>query len=198
MNLHKLLTDRPAINILKVLHDYEASNKNAYTMKLSDVCSRLNFGDIDSSVLLLAENGLIGMDTVSSEKILSISQKGKDFIKIFDQLVELSKKEKSEPQHKTVRLVYELTILEKKILVMAAKISKEIGMNPVAVKTLTQELYPYEAYEKKVSTVSRYISKLEELKLVERRKEGRESYVTVTKTGFRTIKEQLLEGSVQK
>jgi len=191
MRLHHLLTDRIAIRILKLLYDLETQKKGVYTMKLSDakISLKLNSSP-ENSITILSTMGLIGVDAVNGDHIMSITNKGKEFIEIFDQLIELflAKDQKG----KKVSVKYELTAQEKRILVLTYRISKEIGRDFVALKTLVEELYPNQ--DNKTGAVSRYISRLEEIKLMERKKEGRNSYVKVTDKGFRTIREQYLNG----
>jgi CTP-dependent riboflavin kinase len=196
MSLHRLLTDRIAVRVLKTLYDEEIAKKSSYTLKLEEISKKLGLEHIpDNSVANLDDNKLINLEMVEDQPILSISQKGKHFIEIFDQLVELFNAENLQPKN-NVSIKYELTNLEKRILVLTLKIGKEIGPENVSLKLLTMEIFPHEVYEKKLSTVSRYVKKLEELKLVERRKEGRLSYVKLTEKAFRIIKEQFLMGLV--
>lgn len=192
MNLYRLLTDRNAVRILKILYDNELQNKGSYTMKLSLAKKKLGLMfSPKKSVNKLSSLGLVGVDSVNGDYIMSMTNKGKEFIEVFDQLVELfsAKKERDE---KKVRVRYELTAQEKRIMVLTYRIGKEIGRDFVALKTLVEELYPHQ--KNKTSTVSRYISRLEELRLMERKKEGRNIYVRVTEKGFRTIKQQYLDG----
>ena len=113
----------------------------------------------------------------------------------FDQLVDMFRPEEAviKPIEKKVHIKYELTNIEKKILVMTQKIIKETGKESVALRTVTEELYPYEDYKRKTSTVSRNVSKLEEINLMERMKEGRRTYIKVTEKGLKTIKAQYLK-----
>lgn len=192
MKLYHLLTDRAAVRILKMLYDEEVLNKGSYTMKLSDARKKLGLIlSPKSSVTSLSGCGLVTTDSVDGDTIMSITNKGKEFIESFDQLVDIYHGKK--PEQKSIRVKYELTSQEKRIIIMAYKISSEMGKELVPLKTLVQELYPYDQ-RGKTSVVSRYISRLEEIKLMQRTKEGREVFVSVTEQGFKTIKEQYLKG----
>ncbi|MBI4149942.1 hypothetical protein HY488_00905 [Candidatus Woesearchaeota archaeon] len=193
MVLYKLLMDRIAVNVLKVLYDHEVREKASYSTKLSEIKKRTAMPIALPSLQRLSSMELITMDLVEGEHILSITNKGKEFIEIFDQLIELFQTHEREEQ-KGVRVKYELTNQEKRILILAYKMSKESGVAFVPLKSLATELYPHSDYRSKMSTVSRYVTKLEEIQLMERKKEDRLTLVKVTDKGFKTIKEQYLKG----
>ncbi|MCX6707620.1 MAG: hypothetical protein NT001_05785 [Candidatus Woesearchaeota archaeon] len=195
MKLYPLLNDRNSVNVLKILYDNETKNKNSYTLKLSEVKKAIGLSSYPKeSALLLSTYGLIALDYVDNDYIVSITNKGKEFIEIFDQLVDIFKPKTV--GEKSVSIRYELTGQEKRILVMAYKISKETGRDFIPLNLIVQEIYPYNQ-QGKASTVSRYISKLEEIKLMEKKKEGRNILVSVTEQGFKTIREQYLKGLMQ-
>lgn len=191
MKLHPLMQDRTAIRILKMLYDQEVASRGSYTMRLSAARKRMGlFFAPFKSMDALSSYGLIGVDSVDGDYIMSMTNKGKEFIELFDQIVELFAVRKD--GQKKVRVRYELTSQEKRILVLTYRICKEVGNDFVPLKALVEELYPHQ--DNKTSIASRYISKLEELRLMERRKEGRNTLVRVTEHGFKTIKEQYLNG----
>ena len=190
MHLRALLNDRTAINILKILYDNEVLEKSSYTMRLSQAKQKLSLAAMPvSSAELLSSAGLMAFDRVNGDCVMSITNKGKEFIEIFDQLVDLCRPQIAETR--AVRIRYELTGIEKKILIIAYRIGKEAGTDFIALKTLVQELYPYDQ-KGKTAIVSRYIRKLEEIALVERKKDGRNTVVKLTEKGFKTIREQYL------
>lgn len=195
MVLYKLLTDRAAINILKVLYDHEVREKASYSTKLSEIKKRVSLPIGHASLQRLSSMELVTMDLVEGEHILSITNKGKEFMEIFDQLVDLFTPQEKEEQ-KGVRVKYELTSQEKRILILAYKMSKESGVAFIPLKTLVTELYPHADHRSKMSAVSRYVTKLEEIQLMEKKKENRMTVVKVTEKGFRTIKEQYLKGLI--
>jgi len=197
MALYNILTNRTSVNTLKTVYDNEILEKKGYSIKLSDINHKLNSEVPNSAIMILEQEGLINKDEVDNDTVLSITNKGKEFIEVFDQLVELfEEKKKSDNKiegKKNFQVKYELTNQEKRILMLTYRISKEAGMQFIELKSLVTELYPYDDYKKKISGVSRYISKLEELKLMERKKQNRKSMIKVTENGFKTIKQQYLK-----
>ncbi len=196
MRLRPLLKDRTAVNILKLIYDSEVLQKNSYTTRLSRIAGKTGGGIAGKlrarrSARKLADYGLIAFDSVDKDYVMSITNKGREFIEVFDQLVELFAPEKK--GRKQVAIKYELTNQEKRILVLSHKISKECGGEFIQLKMLVQELYPYN-HAGKTSAVSRYVSRLEELGLMQRKKEGRQTFIAATEAGFRTIREQYLKG----
>ena len=195
MALHEILNNRPAVNILKLLYDQEVVLKQGYTLKLSEVQKKLSYASKPiNSAQILSKNGLLSLEPVEQDYVLSITEKGKHFIEVFDQLIDLMNPSQA-VKKKSVSINYNLTDLEKNILVMIYKIYKETGKG-IQLKILTEELYPYQDSSKKMNAVSRYVNKLAELKLVEKKKEGRAVLLKVTNTGFKVINEQYLRALV--
>jgi len=193
MTLHPILKERKCINILKVLYDNEVLNKK-YSMGLSLILKRLSISDPSSALLLLAEKGLITTDEAEDEKILSITNKGKEFIEAFDHLVEVVEGKRQKPKSVFVR--YELTTQEKKILVLSYNISKEIGSDFISVKALVMEMFPHHDYNSRVGIVSKSINRLVDLNLIEKLQQNDVNYIKVTLKGIKTIDEQHLRGIV--
>jgi predicted transcriptional regulator len=192
VRLFDILTDRPCINLLKALYDKELNNQNSYTIKLSEFSSQTK---LNPNIAPLKEKELITADIVEGDQIVCITEKGKEFIRIFDQLIELvdGTDIKVKDEKKGVKVKYDLTQIEKLILVMAYKITRETGMDFIALNSVAIELYPYEDHKKKINLVSRYVGKLEEINLMERKREGRRSFLKVTEKGIKTINEQYLK-----
>ena len=63
------------------------------------------------------------------------------------------------------------------------------------LKDLTQEVYPVNA-DSRQSTVSRYVTKLENLNLMKKIKENNRVLVDVTDSGERVVKQQFIEALV--
>jgi len=194
MALYNIITNRTAVNTLKALYTYEVIDKKGHSMSLDSVEQTIKTAITEKSLSILNKHDLIRRDRGDLGVILSISQKGKEFIEIFDLLIELFQ---AKEKRQNARIEYHLTEMEKKILVMIKRISNEIGKDNVTLKNLTRELFPIEAYESKSSTISRQIKKLEEIKLVERAKKGREAIVCLTERGEKTIKDQFLMGIIR-
>ena len=89
-----------------------------------------------------------------------------------------------------MRILYDLTDLERKILLILSKMEKEEDP-PISLKSLAQELYPYADHVAKIAVLSRYLLKLEQLNLLESDKIGKEVFLTITDAGYRVIKEQI-------
>jgi predicted transcriptional regulator len=142
--------------------------------------------NLEEAELISAEQGGNG------ELVLSITQKGKDFIDQFDRLIAVMQGKKEEK--KAFQVEYNLTPLEQRMLVMCAKIKSESG-GIVPLKMLTQEVYPYKDPSAKTGSVSKYAKKLEELNLLERVKRNNRTFFDVTESGERVIKEQFLNGA---
>jgi len=195
MRLRDLLTDFAAINVLKFLYDMESQNSSIYSTKLSNIKQKFNnFANIDNSINILSKFELINLDMLKEDQIISISAKGKHFIDIFDKLNEITdnrKKVENKKTNKSFQIKYDLKPIEKKIMVVIFKLSKELGDKPVLLQDLTQELYPSNG-DKNISTVKRYSSKLAKLNLVEKIEIKTRMFIKLTPTGERTIKEQLV------
>jgi len=188
MKLYTLLKDRASINILKVLYDNEFTEKKKHTMQYSEVMPLVK--DSVSTLPNLLDAGLISTDKGNNGVVLCITQKGKEFIEQFDKLVLVVNGKRQE--HRSYQVKYDLTSLEKRILLLCAKMKSETG-NAVDLRTLTQEVYPYKEPESKKSMISKYAKKLEGLNLIKRIKLNNRTFFDVTDSGERAIKEQLLE-----
>ncbi len=71
----------------------------------------------------------------------------------------------------------ELTDTQKKVCWFISKLTKESTNGWVASKVLAREMYPTKEYIKTRSTVSQFISTLEEHGFVQRRRNGKQAYV---------------------
>ncbi len=179
--LSDILTNKTAVRILKVIVENEIQNR-AYSMQLDTLSLRFT-KDLKKAVLLLADHKLLLID----ESAISVTEKGKEFIVHIDALKQILEQKKSE---KKLQIIYDLTDLEKKILVILSKMEREEG-TPIALKNLMQELYPYDAGVHKSTLLSRYVSKLESINLLEKEKQGRDILLKLTQIGKRVVKEQI-------
>lgn len=192
MQLHPLLKDRACINILKILYDNELSAKK-YTMLYSEMKPMLSVAESPLSLVNLEKAELLSAEkSDDGSLVLSITQKGKDFIDQFDKLIAVMQGRKEEK--KAFQVEYNLTPMEQRILVMCAKIKSESG-GIVPLKMLTQEVYPYKDPSAKTGSVSKYAKKLEELNLLGRMKRNNRTFFDVTESGERVIKEQFLNSA---
>lgn len=190
MQLYPLLKDRASINILKVLYDNEVAAKK-YTMGYPELKAKLAVNEGTSTLDNLKQAELITSEgNGNGELILSITQKGKDFIDAFDKLVVVMNGEKKEQQ--AYKIEYDLTWLEQRILVLCSKIRSETG-SVVGLSSLTQEVYPYKDPARTSGTISKYAKKLEELNLISRIRRNNRTFFETTETGERVVHEKLQE-----
>ena len=198
----QVLTNRAAINILKMVYDHEVTHKNQYTLNLSTIQKILLLIDSPTSALmLLSAAELITTDAVQGDVVLSITHKGKEFIEAFDQLKEIYEGEEQQIVSAPA-IRYNLTLQEKKALGALGKITSLSTTPAVSLKILARDLCA------KPSTLLRTLAKLEQLNLIkkeskqESKKEFKKSkkqrgkrqlLVSLTDKGSRTVKEQYLE-----
>tara|TARA_Y100000310_G_C20615074_1_gene780196 strand:+ start:592 stop:1152 length:561 start_codon:yes stop_codon:yes gene_type:complete len=76
-----------------------------------------------------------------------------------------------------------LTTLQKSLLVNTSILSKENSQRWIAMKYLTQEIYPDKDYSKIRSLVSSYTENLVDLGLINKKRKGRQIFVSLTKKG---------------
>ncbi len=188
------MKDRASINILRILYDNEVVDKKSHTMTHSEVKAKLTVSEMVDTLAKLQEVLLIASETNNGgERILSLTQKGKEFVEQFDKLRLVLDGKKQ--QQKAYEVKYGLTAMEQRILLMCAKIKSETRQL-VPLQTLTQEVYPYQDVSKKSGSVSKYAKKLEELNLLKRVKMNNRMMLDVTESGERVIKEQFLNGAL--
>lgn len=194
MDLYTLLKDRASINILKILHDNELSSR--YTMRYAEMKELLPFPETPFTLSNLEKAGLITVDNQDSKPpttILAITKRGSSFISQFDRLKESLNGKNS--QGKAFEIKYDITELEQRILVIAAKMVSELG-RPVTLTALTQEVYPYSEPASKRNTISKYVRRLIQLNLLEKVSRGNKNFITTTQPGERVIKDQFMEVKV--
>ena len=191
MGLYEVLKERRSINLLKSIYDREIIHRRSHTTKLSDIMENTPFEDVAPAIELLESHGMISHETVQGEHIVTKTEKGKNFAEAFDFMRRIFKDEiKKEEQ---VRISYELSEMEKKILCIIYIIKKETGKDLVPLKSLTRELFPYEDPHKKYSLVGKHLSKLEEINIVRKEKTGRVIAIRLNESGLRMIKEYGLD-----
>jgi len=180
--LYDVLSSRACVNLLKILYDNEVLRKNSYSLKKSDILQSIrDKGAVDSAIITLAYEALILKEEAEGELHISITEKGKKFIALFDQLVVLMKEEEviSAPK---VEIKYDLTDAEKRILLTLYQMQKETGKE-ISLSDLARELHPYEDYEKKKTKISNILTRLQEMNLAEKTKKERVVYASVTQSG---------------
>ncbi|MEK6817019.1 MAG: hypothetical protein AABY09_05370, partial [Nanoarchaeota archaeon] len=73
-----------------------------------------------------------------------------------------------------------LTETHQKICLQIAAVQKELPNQWISLKYLAQEMYPDKGYNQVRSTLSQYISSLEDLGYVKRMRKGKQAYVFST------------------
>lgn len=81
----------------------------------------------------------------------------------------------------SVNLLDNLTNLQKTFLMQLLTLQKESDQRWVSMKYLAQEIYPTKDYQSIRSMMSTYTELLLELGLIEKRRKGRDTYVSLTK-----------------
>lgn len=74
-----------------------------------------------------------------------------------------------------------LTETQQKLCWLVARLQNEMPNQWISLKYLAQEIYPEKDYNKVRSTLSAYINILEELGYIERKRNGKQTYVYSTK-----------------
>ncbi len=179
--LSDILTNKTAVRVLKVIVENELTNRT-YSMQFDELSLQFT-KNVRDAILLLADHKLLLID----ESAIAVTERGKEFIAHIDALKKLLEGKGSE---KKLRIIYDLSELEKKRLFILSKMEREEGV-PIALKNLVQELYPYEDTVHKSTLLSRYVSKLESINLLAKEKSGRDILLTLTSIGKRVVKEQI-------
>lgn len=137
------------------------------------------------------ENKLAQIDETVSYVLLSPP---KEQIKITQQQERLQEEVKEmleqAPTPQYLKLLDDLTETQKSMFYRLALLLKEAGQEWMTMKALATDLYPDKPYDQVRSTTSEYINILIESGLLEKRRRGKQTYITITKKG-----QQLLEKS---
>ena len=80
-----------------------------------------------------------------------------------------------------------LTSTHQKIFITVFQLQKQLGTNKVSYKSLANILYNNKSYAEIRSTLSQYLSFLEDHGLIEKTRKGKESFVGITDPGFDLI-----------
>lgn len=159
--LYEVLTDRVVVNLLK-------------TLSTQKVVSLTDLGIGKRQLLILERNELIQLD----EDAVSISLKGKQVIKLLDELKELIDGKRKE----SVAMSFNLSEEEKGLLLLLAKNKFRVEMDKL-VKLLKKE-----KRTRTKSKIGKLVNDLKQINLV-RRENGN---ITMTELGKNTIKDDLL------
>ncbi|MBW2967877.1 hypothetical protein KY362_05315 [Candidatus Woesearchaeota archaeon] len=188
MTLYPLLKDRASINILKILYDNEVVDKT-YCMSEWDLDERLPMRMNRRTLALLRQSGLVSAEqTQDNGTVLSITQKGKDFVTQFDKLIEIMRDEKAEV--KAYKVEYDLTEEEQKMLTICFQLHNR-GEKYIERHTLAAEMYPMMDITGKIDEIMETAARLQKLNLLDDYTDVDGHYFLITEVGERVVKEQM-------
>ena len=183
MALYEILVNRPCILILKELYESEVVNKKVYTIRASDIKRTLNL-DPYRHIDILEKNGLLHVDVVKDDKVISLNQKGKDFFKLFDKLKVLTESQVKVIEDRPIATIrYELSEGERKALISLYMLNQQMGSMPIH-SLIIEDNNQYAVYDK-----------LQKLNLIARVKnpKGRGMTISLTPAGEKAIKQDFSE-----
>ena len=184
MSLYEILVNRPCVWILKELYEAEVINRKVYTIRVSDLKKVIRIDNPGKYIKILESNGLLHVDTIDADTVISLNQKGKEFFKLFDKLKILVESQVKIIEEKPMaKIEYSLTDPEKKALFSVYKITKEVG-DELPIDSLI--------IDKKQDVV---YDKLQKLNLIARVKspKGKGITISLTPAGKRVIQQEASE-----
>lgn len=131
------------------------------------------------------ENRLAQMDELVSYAVLTPQKQTKENVMLQQEVKEML--EQTSSSH-YLKLLEGLTETQKVMFHRLALLLKEAGQEWITIKSLATDLYPNKTYDQIRSMMSEYVNILVESGLLEKRRRGKQAYVTVTNKG-----KQLLE-----
>jgi len=135
------------------------------------------------------ESRLAQMDEVVSYALLAPQKQTKEDLRLQEEVKEIVEQA---PTPHYLKLLDNLTETQKAMFHRLALLLKEAGQEWITIKSLAIDLYPDKAYDQIRSMMSEYVNILVESGLLEKRRRGKQAYVTVTNKG-----KQLLEKAKQ-
>ena len=184
MRLYELLQDRAAINMLKLLSERDL--QKSYAVKLAEMQRQFPMFSVPAAAQRLIQAELVGADAVNNDAVLAITEKGKRFISVFDQLVAVANGQKMEKKTNGMRIQYELTMLERQMLHAVKKVAE--GKTAVSIHAIARNLYPTEP-GKNVGILRQQSKQLAELGLLHSRQIGKNVLVQITTQGKQILQE---------
>ena len=85
-----------------------------------------------------------------------------------------------EEEHEEASSWMELTETQQKLCWKIAALQKEMPNEWISLKALAQDMYPDKEYSSVRSTICQFVSQLEEMGFIKRRRKGRQTYVSST------------------
>ncbi|HIG95863.1 TPA: hypothetical protein HA249_03150 [Candidatus Woesearchaeota archaeon] len=221
--LHEILSNRIAVNILKLLYEQEMGEKKGekktYVARLSQLQSLLVLVDPPLSAVDLLQKAelitteiLTGVQQASPEQdtlrqdapeqdtlphqetLVSITTKGKEFIESIDHLIEIYTGEMPQKNRKRFFISLELSRDEKRILLALCKLVQQGGVKQPTIKLLTQAVFPSQPLAKKLGLVEHLVNKLEQLNMLHQKKDKKGSYLLVTPKGYEAVANEYTKG----
>ncbi len=165
--LHKLLTNRKAVNILKLLSEQD------------DVFELTELKLSESYAELLLNYNLIQLEK-GERTLMSISLKGKQFIKLMDEMKKLVEKGSTGSR---LKLSFNLSKEERTTLLLISKLGFDVEIS-ILLKTLKRENLVKTGFG-----LTKILKALQEINLVELKNKR----VEITELGKKTIINELLE-----
>lgn len=170
---HSFLKIKEDIKAIKLWIDYFEGQHKEHKSKFKHVESRLTQMDDFISYSVLAsqkQERLTKQESVLQEEVKEILEQA--------------------PSPHYLKLLEDLTETQKTMFYRLALLLKEADQEWVTIKTLATDLYPNKPYDQVRSTASEYANVLIESGLLEKRRRGKQTYITITKKG-----QQLVEKS---
>ena len=184
--LYRLLQDRAAVNMLKILYDNDG--QKTYATRLAEIQQQLPMPALPASAQRLITAGLASADVVEQDAVFSITEKGKNFMQIFDQLIVLANGN-SVKKANAMSIHYALTPLEKQMLLSVEKMCTN-GKPRVSLHAVAHDLYPLEEPKTQIGVLQRAAQQLAELGMLRHDRIGKNILVGITDQGMRIAKEQ--------
>lgn len=93
----------------------------------------------------------------------------------------------SDEMDKISEIVNTLTDTQKKAFIILSQLQSQIGNKGISFKSISKILYPEKKYTSVRSTISEYFTVLHEMGLVNKRRRGKESTVSISDLGNKVI-----------
>jgi len=157
---------------------------------VQDWISHLNDKDkIKESKIKEIESRLEGVGEALSYAVLATEQKEEMPQEETDHAFLLSATTEVEQQEGHQKILNDLTDTQKSMFYRAGMLLKESGQEWITIKALASDLYPNKEYDKVRSTASEYIGILIDAALLNKKRRGKQTYITLTKKGEKFFKQ---------
>ncbi len=167
---HSFLKIKDDIKTIKAWIEYFESQHKEHKTKFKQVESRLVQMDEFVSYVMLSpqkQEKLTQQEAVLQEEVKEILEQA--------------------PTPQYLKLLEDLTETQKTMFYRLALLLKEAGQEWVTIKTLATDLYPNKPYDQVRSTASEYANVLIESGLLEKRRRGKHTFITITPKGKQVV-----------